>query len=265
MKTGKYNAPFALYGYQKYNNSLIVDSESGSVVMRMFEMLDAGYSTTRVASIFNAEGIPTPAEYKKMKNIKRKWNTDGKKAYWTNTTIRRIATDGRYTGKMIFGKKERTKVGDPCSAKAKPPEEWIIIEDTHPALVAQERFDRVNKNIHIRPNHYGNKVNHTPSIYCCGNCGHVLQKSGKKNITLKCRYSVMNVDSECLCEGIKLEDLHEILKNVLSKQFEIMQCEAKKYKQNIDSLSGVSTATTAKNAHIQNTLKIFFDKNGPYV
>lgn len=241
MKTGKYNAPFALYGYQKHNNSLIIDSVAGNVIMRMFEMLDTGYSTTQVATIFNSEEIPTPAEYKKAQNIKRKWNSAEKKAYWTDTTIRRLATDERYTGKMIFGKKERTKVGDPCSAKAKPPEEWIVIDDTHPALVTKERFESVNKNIHIRSKHHGNKVNHTPGIYCCGNCGHVLQKSGHKNITLKCRYSVMSAESKCLCEGIKLDDLHEILKNILSKQFEIMQCEAKKYKQSIYATSGGST------------------------
>lgn len=240
MKTGKFNAPYAFYGYQKHNDSLIIDAVSGRVMMRIFELLDTGNSTTQVAAIFNAEGIPTPSEYKKMQNVKRRWNYGDKKAYWTDTTIRKLATDERYTGKSIFGKTERTKVGDPCSAKRKPPEEWVVVENTHPALVTQERFDRVNANIHTRINHHGNKVNHKHSIYCCGHCGHTLQKSGKVNVTLKCRYSVMSAEKECLSDGIKLKELRELLKTILSKQFAVMQCEAKQYKTSISGGSGVS-------------------------
>lgn len=240
MKKGKFNAPYAFYGYQKYNDSLIIDAVSGRVMMRLFDLLDSGKSTTEVATIFNAEGIPTPAEYKKMQNCKRKWNYGDKKACWTDVTVRRLATDERYTGKSIFGKTERTKVGDPCSAKLKPKEEWIIVDATHPALVTQEKFDRVGERIHTRHNHHGNSVNHKPSIYCCGYCGHTLQKSGKKNVTLKCRYSVMSSQTECLCDGIKLKELQELLKTVLSKQFAVMRCEAKQYKTSISAGSGVS-------------------------
>lgn len=240
MKTGKYNAPFPIYGYFKYNDSLIIDDVSGRIVARLFDMLDSGISPTSVAATFNAEGILTPADYKKSQNCTRKWKYDEKKSYWTDGTVRRIASDEKYTGKMVLGKTERLKVGDPCSARRKPAEQWIVVENTHPAIVSKEKFDRVAEKIHTRKNHHGNKINHKPSIYCCGYCGHTLQKSGKKNITLKCRYSVMNTENDCLREGMKLADIQELMKIILVKQFGIMQFQAKKYKESIGSSSRVS-------------------------
>ena len=168
MKTGKYNAPFPIYGYFKYNDSLIIDGVSGRIVARLFDMLDSGISPTAVAATFNAEWILTPADYKKSQNCTRKWKYDEKKSYWTDGTVRRIASDEKYTGKMVFGKTERLKVGDPCSARRKPVEQWIVVENTHPAIVSKEKFGRVAEKIHTRKNHHGNKINHKPSIFCCG-------------------------------------------------------------------------------------------------
>lgn len=165
------------------NDSLIIDDVSGRIVARLFDMLDSGISPTSVAATFNAEGILTPADYKKLQNCTRKWKYDEKKSYWTDGTVRRIASDEKYTGKMVLGKTERLKVGDPCSARRKPAEQWIVVENTHPAIVSKEKFDRVAEKIHTRKNHHGNKINHKPSIYCCGYCGHTLQKSGKKNLS----------------------------------------------------------------------------------
>ncbi len=240
MKTGKYNAPFSFYGYIKHNDTVVLDEVAGAVMARLFNMLDTGSSTSDVAKTYNAEGIPTPAEYKRSQNCKRKWIREEHKTCWTVEMIRRLASDERYTGKMILGKTTRTKVGDPCSAKKLPREEWVIIENAFPATVSQEQFDRVNEKIHCRPKHQGNRVNHQHSIYHCGNCGHTLSKSGKVNVSLKCRYSVLNPNDECLCEAINRKELHDILKMILHKQFTVMQCEAKKYKTAVTANNGVT-------------------------
>lgn len=240
MKTGKYNAPFPIYGYQKYNDTLIIDDVAGKVVIRIFDLLDSGVSTAGVAAILNSDGILTPGEYKKTQKCIRKWNHDGKRVYWTDVTIRRVATDEKYTGKMVLGKTTRTKVGDPCSARRCSSDDWIVVPNTHPALIAQEKFDRVAEKIHTKKNHHGNMVNHKSGIFCCGYCGHTLQKSGKKNITLKCRYSVMSQEQECLSEGISLEELYEILSEILKKQFCVMQHKAQLYKTAVQSNTSVS-------------------------
>lgn len=246
MKTGKYNSPFAMYGYLKSNGSLVIDNESGAIVRRIFDMLDSNISTTQVAAIFNDEGISTPAEYKEMQQCVRKWNYGDKKSCWTDVTIRRIAADERYTGNMVSGKRKRTVVGDPCSAKRIPAKEWVVVPNTHPALVSQEKFDRVGERIHIRNKHRENQVNHKPSIYRCGNCGHALQKTGSKNITLRCRYSIMNHSAECLSEGINLNELLDILKMILEKQFCIMQTEAANYKAALRNHNGMTVDEVEK-------------------
>lgn len=240
MKKGKYNAPFAIYGYHKANDSLVIDEKAGAVVARLFDMIDAGISTTKAASIMNEEGIPTPAEYKRSQSIKRKWIQDDKKLCWNDGMIRRIISDEKYTGKMVLGKTERLKVGDPCSARRKPIEKWVVVENTHPAIVSQAKFDSVAKKVHTKPKHHGNNRNHKPGIYYCANCGHVLYKTSTYNVALKCRYSVMSTESDCLSESVKLSEIQDILGKILVKQFGIMQSQARNYKESIKSGSNVS-------------------------
>lgn len=165
MKSGKYNAPFAIYGYFKQNGSLIIDENTAPIVARIFDMIDSGLTTTQVASILNEEGVMTPAEYKKSLKYKRKWISEDKKVSWSDFTIRRITSDEKYTGNMILGKTERLKVGDPCSARRKPVDKWIVVKNTHLAIVTQAKFDSVAKKIHTKVKHHGNNVNHKPGIY----------------------------------------------------------------------------------------------------
>lgn len=240
MKTGKYNAPFPIYGYIKYNDSLIIDDVAGKIVARIFDMIDSGMLPTAVAAELNKEGVLTPASYKKSQNCKRRWNYDEKKPYWTDSTIRRIISDEKYIGKMVLGKTERMKVGDPCSARRKPIDKWVVVENTHPAIVSQEKFNRVAERVHTRKMHHGNHVNYKPSIYRCGYCGHVLQKTGKVKTTLKCRYALMNTENDCLREGVDFAEIQDLLRIVLAKQFEIMQYRAKEYKDGISVYSGIS-------------------------
>lgn len=240
MKKGKYNAPFAIYGYHKSNDSLVIDEYAGAIVARLFDMIDSGLSPTKVASIMNSEGVLTPAEYKKSQNYKRKWIQDDKKPCWNDGMIRRIISDEKYTGKMVLGKTERLKVGDPCSARRRPADEWVVVENTHPAIVSQAKFESVSKKVHTKPKHHGNNINHKPGIYYCANCGHTLSKSAKKNIALKCRYSVMSTESECISEKILLTDIQNVLGKILVKQFGVMQAAAKRYKESIKASSSIS-------------------------
>ena len=240
MKSGKYNAPFAIYGYFKQSGTLIIDENTAPIVARIFDMIDSGFTTTQVASILNDEGVMTPAEYKKSLNYKRKWIRGEGKIYWTDSTIRRIISDEKYTGKMVLGKTERLKVGDPCSARRKSVDKWIVVENTHPAIVSQAKFESVGKKVHTHIKHHGNNVNHKTNIYYCANCGHALSKSGKINVALKCRYSIMSSDSKCVNEYIQLNEIKSVLGKILVKQFGIMQSQAKAYKENIETNSAVS-------------------------
>lgn len=101
-------------------------------------------------------------------------------------------------------------------------------------------INRVAKRVHTRKMHHGNHVNHKPSIYRCGYCGRVLQKTGKVKTTLKCRYAVMNTENDCLREGVDFAEIQDLLRIVLAKQFEIMQYRAKEYKDGISVYFGIS-------------------------
>ena len=61
---------------------------------------------------------------------------------WTYSSVRNILRNPVYTGNMVQNRSFRQV----CSKKALPlpPEQWITVEATHPAIVSSELFDRVN-------------------------------------------------------------------------------------------------------------------------
>ena len=54
---------------------MVIDPETAPIVRRVFEEIIAGKSTSQVARELNAEGVPTPLEYK---GVRRKNQSDKK-------------------------------------------------------------------------------------------------------------------------------------------------------------------------------------------
>ena len=52
---------------------MVIDPETAPIVRRVFEEIIAGKSTSQVARELNAEGVPTPLEYK---GVRRKNQSD---------------------------------------------------------------------------------------------------------------------------------------------------------------------------------------------
>jgi hypothetical protein len=142
MKKGAYIAPFALYGYRKSlqdKKRLLIDAPAAEVVTRIFRQAADGVKAREIAMRLNSDGILTPNEYAKI-------NSTGRKHYvkmdslpiWTADILRRIIKDERYTGKMVTHKytSRKRKVSNI------PKDEWIIVPNTHEAIVSEEVWQK---------------------------------------------------------------------------------------------------------------------------
>ena len=81
------------------------------------------------------------SEYKKSKGLR--YNNGIKldaTKYWTYATIHRILTNEMYIGNMVQNKYFRSMHG---KAKKLPKSEWIIVKDTHPAIIDRQTWERV--------------------------------------------------------------------------------------------------------------------------
>lgn len=135
-RAGKFIGAAPPLGYRKdpeESGHLVVDPEGAAVVRRIFRMYLDKPSVIGVARALTEQGVPTPARYK---------GGNGSSGVWSDTMVRRILTNPTYAGHLTQHRRE--KINYKVERRvAVPPEEWIIVRDTHEPVVSQTEFDRV--------------------------------------------------------------------------------------------------------------------------
>lgn len=152
MKKGEYVGAYAPYGYLKDPKDihhLIIDEEAAKVVKLIYELTLNGLGRTAIAKKLNELGILNPtghrAEELKMR-IPVAEDKRNIKYSWCSTTVRQILKNAMYCGDTIQHK------GKLISYKIHkrvllPEEEWVVVKDTHEAIIDRETFDKVQKEI----------------------------------------------------------------------------------------------------------------------
>ena len=116
------------------------------MVRRVFELYLEGQSPTGIARILNEEGVPTPSRRKReLGSARQLWNSERTENFWAQSTIARMLSDERYTGKLVAGKTTLSELGNIHSAKPLAKEDWIVVPDAFEAIITQEMFDAAQK------------------------------------------------------------------------------------------------------------------------
>ena len=147
MKEGEYIGAFAPYGYQKDTqdkNHLLVDEKAAEVVRRMFALAKEGYPPSEIAKMFQEEGILTPSLYRYEKYPWLDRTKYRGAVEWKVANIRKMLRNEVYLGHTLQGKNIRPSFKSSC-CYGKPKEEWVIVKDTHEALVDEETWSKVRE------------------------------------------------------------------------------------------------------------------------
>ncbi|MBP1549108.1 MAG: recombinase family protein [Oscillospiraceae bacterium] len=141
-KAGKYRSAFAAYGYSKgtdENHLPVVDEPAASVVRRIFEMRSQGISPRHIANALNEEKILIPSDYQYAKLGKP--NPRKTAHLWSTKTIKQIVRNPIYLGNLYLLRTTTLSYKNRKVVK-KDEDDWIVIENTHEALVSQEIWDK---------------------------------------------------------------------------------------------------------------------------
>lgn len=131
----------SIYGYSvdKENNQLVINPETAPVVRMIFRWYLMGVKTGDIAKRLEMLGVTTPNSYKAVHEAETKIpETD----HWTGNRIATILTNEAYVGITVHGKRKRAKYKN-IPEHHTDPEEWIIHEHTHEAIIAEPDFDEV--------------------------------------------------------------------------------------------------------------------------
>lgn len=155
-KNGEYVGAFAPYGYIKDpedTHHLIVDPEAANIVKLIYKWSLEGMGRTSIAHKLNGMGILNPMGYRREV---LKTNYRNKKVYnkqytytWDTVTLAKILKDEIYCGDMIQNRGRLISYKVHKHVK-NPREDWIIVKNTHEAIIDRETFEKVQQAIMSR-------------------------------------------------------------------------------------------------------------------
>lgn len=179
-KQGKFIGSFATYGYFKDpddHHKLVIDDEAAEVVRTIFKWFIEGKSVIGITKNLNALGIPNPSEYKRQKGFNYKHTNKNNDGLWCDSTVRRMLRNQMYIGNMVQGKNTNLSYKIK-KCRAKPKEEWIIVEGTHEPIIDKETFKKAqslfNRNTRTSPKK--TEVDLFSGFVKCADCHRAMSK-----------------------------------------------------------------------------------------
>lgn len=178
-KEGKYIGGIPPFGYIRDENNkhkLIVDEASASVVRRIFDLCESGIGNVLITKELNEKNVLTPSEYN-CKILKITSSSSKVAKQWTASIVGKILDNRVYCGDLVQNK------GKLISYKIHkrvlvPQEEWIIVKDTHDAIIDRDTFDKVQKAILDRDTRMNTdgKISIFAGHIKCGDCQRAMSK-----------------------------------------------------------------------------------------
>lgn len=254
MRQGKYVSGWVPYGYNKDDrdcNKLVINPETAPVVKRIFEMAVDGIGFTVLAHRLDKEGIPSPGNYLSIKNPGKYLNYKGKK--WQAATISSICKNQMYLGHMIQGKNKSELYKNEKRHKVRE-EEWVIVPNTHEAIVSEELFEKIK--IAREKNKNGLTKNHPKFVmrednYLCGKifCGHcgcaMALRNIRKHTMYYCMDRVKYGQETCPVMSIMKTELDDTVFQLIRVQMQVFMDNGQLLKQ----LNATKKIGSIKNIH----------------
>ena len=163
MELGEYVDSNAPYGYRLVDNQLEVIEDEAVVIRQIFDRYLSGISMEDIAKEITALGIPT------------KQNTP----FWQVRSIQYILRNEKYIGNSLVQKTYATVTLPHRKKENKGEEDQYLIEETHPPIVSQEVFDKVQQLLSRKSAFIPPRASAPHPFSCkivCGHCGAICKR-----------------------------------------------------------------------------------------
>ena len=154
------------YGYDVLNKQYVVNEQQAGVVKLIFELYLSGLSYFQISKELKSRGIKSP------KGLDR----------WDTSTIEQMLKNEKYVGDALLQK----TIAQPWRNRkrsATADNQMYLVEDDHEAIISDEMFERVKREMAYRKTlrantksgkgGYSSKYPFSSKIYCYG-CGGII-------------------------------------------------------------------------------------------
>ena len=148
-ESGKPTTNQAIYGYKKDPGDKyhwLVDEEAAAVVRRIYRLAIEGHGLTDIANILYRDKVESPAAYLARQGRgpwKSKESIDRLYA-WSDFVVGQILSKPEYMGHTVNFRSHKESYKDKQTVRHAP-EDWLIFENTHEAIVDKGTWELVQK------------------------------------------------------------------------------------------------------------------------
>ena len=289
MQDGKRCSGAIPYGYKRDpedKNHLLIDEEAAKVVRRIFQMIIDGMGTKAIANKLSEEKVLIPSAYLEQSEHGQSRNHSYHDPYrWNCTAVAYILEKQEYMGHTVLGKTICENFKTKKRRKATP-DELIIFENTHEAIVDEETWHLAQK---LRRKTKRTLANGTYShrlsgLVYCSDCGkrlsyaspHSQHRADGKTYDADSNFRCPTYKSmygECTMHFIKASTLDSLVDEAIRKVAAYVLKDEQAFLQQVKELTSASQAVvqtdskkelvTAKKriAELDNFIKKLYEGN----
>ena len=162
------------YGYVKDPENpkhWIIDPEAAKVVKYIFELCMEGRGPSQIANVLREKKVLTPTAYKRSHGINSPNPVPEDPCGWNSNSVVKILERREYTGCIVNFKTYTNSIWDKKQRET-PLENQAVFYGTHPAIIEQEVFDKVQE---IRQQRHRRTKTGKSSLFSgmvyCADCG----------------------------------------------------------------------------------------------
>lgn len=249
---GKPTAPIPVYGFIKDPNDKyhwLVDEDAAEVIKEIFRLAVQGHGPSKIATILTQRKILNPTGYKNSKGIANTHSKDNIDPYWWDwSVVSDILSRQEYLGHTVNFKTGRKSYKNKKSY-INPPSKWVIIKNTHDAIIDQETFDIVQrlKEGRKRANTPMGEMPVLSGMIYCADCGKKLYVCRTKSLQPSAYYYCCSTYRKrqglCSAHQIRIKVIDSIVLNDIKMHIEFARAHEDEF---IKLVSNETSAYTAK-------------------
>ena len=165
------NVPFGYRKDPKDKAKWVVDEAAAMVIKRIFKLSMEGRGPMQIAKLLREEKVLNPTSYKRREGINTPSPETTDPYHWNTNTVVHILERREYTGCTVNFKTYTNSIWDKKQRKS-PAEKQAVFYNTHPAIIEQEVFDKVQE---IRQQRHRRTKTGKSSLFSgmvyCADCG----------------------------------------------------------------------------------------------
>ena len=261
--SGKHTSTHAIYGYKKDpedKDHWIIDEEAAAVVRRIFQMSIEGHGGYEIAQILTREKVESPSYYLASRGIGLfKNRKDMARPYdWYGNSVNVFLSKPEYMGHTVNFRTSKKSYKD--KRVMNPPEEWLIFENTHEAIVDPETWhlaQQTRKTVH-RTDTTG-VANPLTGLLFCADCGAKMynhrsrhaapSEKGRISDTYNCATYTLTLQREtkkCCSHSVSTKAMRELILYTIRTVSEYAIANEEEFRQRVLDASRIKQEAEAK-------------------